>query len=224
MLEIRIAICLVMLIIASIMDLKKREISDKVWLISGSIGIILLIIDHSNLDLFYAISLGIVSIIAYTIYRTGMFGGADAKALVVISLLLPYYEINNSIHNIPALTVLTNGVILTIVNVFHNIIRNSIDILRGNKIFDGFNEPLSRKILAFILGFKAKKINDYLFLMEDEGKRFRFHVNAYDDFVEDARDVWVTAALPFIIYMTIGFVIMLIYGDMVGSIITLLIS
>ncbi|RMF32348.1 MAG: A24 family peptidase [Candidatus Nitrosothermus koennekii] len=223
MLEIRIAICLVMLIIASIMDLKKREISDKVWIISGSIGIILLIIDHSNLDLFYAISLGIVSIIAYAIYGTGMFGGADAKALVVISLLLPYYEINNSIHNIPALTVLTNGVILTIVNVFHNIIRNSIDILRGNKIFDGFNEPLSRKILAFILGFKAKKINGYLFLMEDEGKRFRFHVNAYDDFVEDARDVWVTAALPFIIYMTIGFVIMLIYGDIVGSIITLLI-
>ncbi len=226
MLEIRIAIYLIMLIVASIMDLKKREISDKVWIISGSLGIVLLILDFKNIDLvFYAISLSITSMISYTIYKTGLFGGADAKALIAIALLLPFYDLKNSFHNIVALTVFTNSVILTLFNVLHNILRNTIEILRGRDIFNGFNESLSRKILAFILGFRTRSINGYVFLMEEgrKEKRFRFHINAYDDFADSARDVWVTTALPFIIYITVGFVIMLAYGDIIGLLISLII-
>ena len=226
MLEIRIAICLIMLTIASIMDLKKREISDKVWIISGSAAIVLLIIDLNNLDLvFYAISLSITSMIAYAIYKTGLFGGADAKALIVISLLLPFYDVKNSFHNIVALTVFTNSVILTLFHVFHNIVRNTIDLVKGKDIFNGFNESLSRKILAFILGFRARSVNGYVFLMEEGNreKRFRFHINAYDDFADDAKDVWVTTALPFIIYISIGFLITIVYGDIIGSLLSLVI-
>lgn len=220
MLEIRIAICLITLIIASVMDLKKREISDKVWIISGSLGIVLFIIDFNNLDLiFYAIPLSITGIISYAIYRTGLFGGADAKALIVISLLLPSYDMKSNFHEIVALTVFTNSIILTLVHVLHNILRNAIDLLRGKDIFKGFNEPLSRKILAFILGFRASRTNGYVFLMEEgnKKKRFRFHINAYDEFTDNARDVWVTPGLPFIIYITIGFIIMLVYGDIIDS-------
>ncbi len=223
MLEIRIAICLIMLIIASIMDLKKREISDKVWIVSGSIGIVLFIIDLNNLDLvFYAISLGITGMISYAIYRTGLFGGADAKALIVIALLLPFYDVKNSFHNMVALTVFTNSVILTLFNILHNIFRNVIEILRGIDIFNGFNESFSRKILAFIIGFRARSINGHVFLMEEgnKEKNFRFHINAYEDFADNARDVWVTTALPFIIYITIAFVITLVYGDIIGSLIS----
>ena len=41
MLEIRLVACTVMLILASILDLKNREISDKVWIVFGGLGLIL---------------------------------------------------------------------------------------------------------------------------------------------------------------------------------------
>ncbi len=220
MLEIRIAICLITLIIASIMDFKKREISDKVWILAAIGGIALFIIDFNNIDLTkYGIALGITAMLSYIIYRTGLFGGADAKALMIISLLLPFYDMENKIHDLTSLAVLTNGVILTIANIFHNVIRNVSEILKGKDIFLGFDEPLSRKIFAFILGFRISKVSNYAFLMEvndKKGKRFRFHINAYDDFADNAKDVWVTPALPFIIYITIGFIIAIVYGDIVG--------
>ncbi len=228
MLEIRIAICLITLIIASIMDLRKREISDKVWLGSGIISIIINIIDYNNVNILnYLITLGIISILSYIIYRTGLFGGADAKALIIISLLIPTYNINNSIHNIVPLVVLTNSLLLTLFNITHNIIRNSISLLKGDDIFHGFNASFLKKLLAFMIGFRVSKINGYLFLMEEQctngKKQFRFNINAYDEFAQDTKDVWVTPALPFIIYITIGFVIMLVYGDILGMFINYLI-
>ncbi|MEM2855728.1 MAG: A24 family peptidase C-terminal domain-containing protein [Candidatus Nitrosocaldaceae archaeon] len=220
MLEVRIAICLITLIVASIMDLKKREISDKVWIISSSFSLILFILEFKNIDIIaYIISLTITSSISYSIYKFGLFGGADAKALIVISSLLPYYD--TGIHNISALTVLTNSVILTVGNIIYNVIKNSIDIIKGRNIFQGFNEPLSRKIFAFMLGNRVYKVNGFAFLMEEKNgkeRRFRFHAHAYDEFA-NANDVWVTYAIPFIVYITIGFVIMILYGDIIWKII-----
>jgi len=228
MLEIRIVICLITLTIASIMDLRKREISDKIWLGSGIISIIIFIIDYNNINILsYLITAGIISILSYIIYRAGLFGGADAKALIIISLLIPNYDINNSIHNIVPLVVLTNSLLLTLFNITHNIIRNSISILKGNDIFHDFNTSFLRKLLAFMIGFRVNKINGYLFLMEERcangKKRFRFNINAYDEFAQDTKDVWVTPALPFIIYITIGFVITVVYGDILGMFINYLI-
>ncbi len=221
MLELRIAICLITLVIASLMDLRKREISDKVWLGAGVIGVILFLIDYNSIDIIhYLVTLGIISILSYIIYRSGLFGGADAKALVIISLLIPSYDINNKIHTLVPLVVLTNSVLLTLLNITYNIMRNFISIIEGKDIFNGFRDPLSKKLLAFMIGFRVSKTDGYLFLIEErdkDGKRhFRFNINAYDKFVQDRKDVWVTPGLPFIIYITIGLIIMLIYGDIVG--------
>lgn len=227
MFEIRLVACVVMLILASILDLKEREISDKVWIGFGSFGLLLTAVELnvSSINLLqYGIGIGITTPIAYAIYRTGLFGGADAKALVAIAMILPFYDIPFKIHGFPAFTVLTNATILTFSHIIHNVIRNSIDLARGRTMFEGFEESGTRKTLAFMIGFRSNTPKGYLFSMEnnEEGRRrFNFHPAAYDEYVTpNTKNIWVTPALPFIVYMALGFAVMIIFGDLLALILT----
>ncbi|MEM1942450.1 MAG: A24 family peptidase C-terminal domain-containing protein [Candidatus Nitrosocaldus sp.] len=226
---IRITICIVMLVVASIMDVRKREISDKVWvsaLIAGGLVSIVLMPPHLQYDellVRYLLSISLTAPLAYIAYIKGLFGGADAKALIVISILVPSYEMHYSIHGIPALTVLTNASLLTLANVLHNVLRNLTAILKGKDIFKGFDEPLYKKMLAFMMGYVARP-KGYLFALEEvrDGKRmFNLAPKADSEFVEQSDEIWVTQALPFIIYITIGFVLMLLVGDLIAYAINL---
>ena len=84
---------LVFLVIASISDLKTREVPD--WLNYGSIGIGIgfnLIFSLVYLDYSYIIrsliGLGVTFVLAYLLFYTGQWGGGDSKALMGIGALL----------------------------------------------------------------------------------------------------------------------------------------
>jgi preflagellin peptidase FlaK len=225
LLEIRLVACVAMLIVASIIDLKTREISDKVWIGFGGFGLLLAAVEFSNNSinlLQYGIVIGITAPVAYAIYRTGLFGGADAKALVAIAVLLPFYDMPYRIHGLTTLTILTNATILTFAHVIHNVIRNSIDLARGRSLFEGFEESGGRKVFAFMMGFRSSAPKGYLFAMEssESGRRkFKFHPGKYDEYVtSNVKNIWVTPALPFIVYMAFGFAVMIIVGDLLALI------
>ncbi|MEM2759411.1 MAG: A24 family peptidase C-terminal domain-containing protein [Nitrososphaerales archaeon] len=226
MFEIRLIACAAMLVTASILDLKNREIGDRVWIGFGSLGGLLTAIEFNSnaIDLIqYAMRVAITAPVAYAIYRTGLFGGADAKALVAIAVLLPFYDMQFKMHDLTAFTVLTNATILTFAHIFHNVIRNSIDLARGKAMFAGFQESAARKALAFLMGFRSDSAKGYLFAMEcSEGgrRRFNFHPASYDEYVANAKNVWVTPAIPFIVYMAFGFALMIIFGDLLALVFT----
>jgi preflagellin peptidase FlaK len=196
-----------------------------------------------NHDLFgYLLSIGLIAPIAFAIYRTGLYGGADSKALFVIAILIPPYTIGSlgvaSIHGFSALTVLTNAVILSMAHVCYNLVRNCIELAKGAKLFDGFEESSSRKALAFAVGYRSSAPRGYLYALEctdqDTGRRkFRFNPSNYDEYVDEQSQtgqiscegtveqtgrerVWVTQALPFIVYIGAGFGVMLIIGDLMA--------
>lgn len=227
MLEVRLVVCAVMLILASVFDLKKREISDKVWIGFGGFGLLITAIEFNSNSmnlLQYVIGIAITTPIAYVIYRTRLFGGADAKALVAIAILLPSYDMLFKIHGLTALTVLTNATILSLANIIHNVIRNSIDLARGRTVFEGFEESVARKALAFMMGFSVNTPKGFLFAMESEEegrRRFNFHWGAFDEYAtSNTKNIWVTPALPFIVYMAVGFALMIIFGDLLALIFT----
>src|SRR3989338_3905140 len=92
MLIVYIAV-LVFLVIASISDLKTREVPD--WLNYGSIGIGIgfnLIFSLVYLDYSYIIrsliGLGVTFVLAYLLFYTGQWGGGDSKALMGMGALL----------------------------------------------------------------------------------------------------------------------------------------
>lgn len=234
-LELRIATCACMLAIASILDIKNREIPDKVWLIFGAAGAILTIFellldDNSNNDnegkvayaIHYFIGIAIISTIGYLTYRAGLFGGADPKALVTVAIILPVYNSGFQMHSFPALSIFSNAVITSMVAMVYNIIRNSISVAKKIPIFEGIEESRMRKALAFAAGFPTQSSGKYVFAMEeadDSGRRkFRFNPASYNDFAEQDKKskIWVTQALPFIVYISAGFLITTTVGDLMA--------
>lgn len=83
-------------------DVETRRVPNRAWLAPLALGAVLLAWDaHSALAaggfewrlfaLRAGLSLGVVAPMGYLFWRVGAFGGADAKALLVLALLFPTY-------------------------------------------------------------------------------------------------------------------------------------
>jgi preflagellin peptidase FlaK len=232
--DVNVAFASAMLLFTSYLDLKYREIPDKVWIIFGGVGVVLSLYEISSgvtswLNL--VIAVGLAAVIGMGIFFLGLYGGADGKALIVLALLLPYYHPPHSgIYSIAPLIVLTNGVLLSMLLPIALLILNSVRVMRGQKIFEGFDESFSRKILAAFLGYRsAGKPKDFQFSMEKKSntegtqitsvkKKFDFAL-MQDDF-ETQPGTWVTPGIPLLVFFTAGFFALLIYGDLVITIIS----
>jgi len=190
----------------------------------------------------YVLSFAITSGLAFSVFYLGGFGGADAKAFMCIALALPVYP--NYLLPQPAgfisplfpISIFSNSVLLGALSVFYALFRNFIWIIRNNeKIFEGLQtESFGRKILAIISGYKiniTELEQSHMFPLEDrnmndDGKIerkllafpkyeereaiiTRLKENKLNDFV------WATPGLPLLIFVTLGLIIALTYGDIV---------
>lgn len=212
-----------MLTYASYSDWKTREVDDKLWILFSSIGIALNLIDLSfqyspQILMLIIISISLISLISFMLYYLGFFGGADAKALIAISLIIPLYYPYKYIHPFTSLTSLTNGAFLTLSLPITFFILNMIRILHGEKIFLGFeNDKFWKKLLVCFLGYRAKKVEKGQFFMSLQtvvnGKKV-FHISLLKDeeFVS-GQDVWVTPGIPLLIFITFGFLLTVTFGD-----------
>jgi preflagellin peptidase FlaK len=227
-----------MLAIASILDIRSREIPDKVWLIFGGLGAMLTALElldtsassRTAFSIHYVIGISLVSSIGYATYKAGLFGGADPKALAAIAIILPTYSAGGfAFHDFAAISTFSNALVASTTAMLYNVVRNSLSVAKGIPIFEGMSEEgRMKRALAFAVGFPSSSPGKYVFAMEavdDSGNRkFLFNPASYDDFAsaqqqqpqqeENKRKTWVTPALPFIVYISAGFVINLVIGDL----------
>ena len=140
-----------MLIVGSVIDIWKREIHDYYWIGFGIVGVLLIFI---NSDIWsYLLNIGIALIIApfvIFIWRIGLFGGADAFALIALAVIAPMATISE--NPVTPFTTLSNAAILFIVPFIINITRNTLSIIRHENIFEGFEENKLKKICAMLIG------------------------------------------------------------------------
>jgi preflagellin peptidase FlaK len=221
---IRILISVSMLGLASAIDLKKREINDKLWIGFSGVAVLLLFASPNFWTVLKTVGLSmIVAPIALVLWRFGIFGGADALCLIVLAGLAPMSTMTQS--QISPFTTLANASILTVIPILINLGRNVVSIIRGNDIFQGIDEPYSKKILAMFVGYRTKNPK-HSFCIEQtvDGKR---HLDFSPKHAENTSycygsDVWVTPGLPYILYITGGFMIQAMYGDLILNLIHLL--
>ena len=252
--SIRVLLCLVFLIYASWSDFKTREVSNWVWVILAPLAFIL---TSSRFFLFsnellqgYVLSFAVTSALSITLFYTGAFGGADAKAFMCLSLALPFYPANlfqpysgviSPLSQILfAITIFSNSVLLAALSVLYIVVRNLSWKQRNKKnLFEGVKkESKWRKILVLLCSYKVD-------IAELEKKQ---HLYPLEDFVENERKllvvpkdegrekivgrlqkakqegrlqngVWATPGLPMLIFVTIGLIIALFYGDIVWVIV-----
>jgi preflagellin peptidase FlaK len=244
-----IAASLVFFSYGSWSDLRSREVSNKVWLLYGPIGLALTIgrvlIDPSLLVM-SAASIGLTTLLSFTVFYFGLFAGADAKALICLSLAIPlfpstYETLLGYVHPIFPMAVFAIGYVCS-VSVAVWIGAKNLPRLLGHRaeLFKGLEqEPPWKKAIAAITGYPCTvaKLSStfYLYPMEEvvEGtdgakRRLSLYFNAEADRdqmvaklvsslskVGSPNEVWVSPGIPMIVFMLIGLIITLIFGDLI---------
>ncbi len=242
---VNLGLSLAFLSAGSVSDLRTREAPDKLWLLYGPIAAAVtashLLADPSG-ALLSAISIAVTLVFAFGLFYFGVFGGADAKAMMCLALAMPLTPTGISpylgyAHPFFPIVVLVSGYFIAAFVTLYYVLKNSISAMQqGESMFQGFTkERTVSKLLAFATGYRTNLANlkrtFYLYPMEEakrEGeqvtRRLRLFVGAEADREElvgllekelgDAKsDVWVTPGLPMLVFLTAGLVIAVLLGD-----------
>ena len=180
---LRVLVSLIFLAYASWSDFRKREVSNKLWVIFAPLALVLTSLQFfvfSPESLYgFVLSFVITSVLSIVLFYAGAFGGADAKALICLSLALPSYPTYllkpsfNLLFPLFPLSVFCNAVLLAALSAFYVLLRNYLWKRRtGKRLFEGFEEiSFSRKILTAVSGYKVKVVElekkEFLYPLED---------------------------------------------------------
>ncbi len=215
LIAVRIILAGCMMGIGTILDVRKREVNDALWLIFGGISVILIFFEPDLIQALQVIGISmIIAPIVLIFWRLGFFGGADAFALIVLAALTPQITLSEGL--ITPLTTLTNAAIFSIIPFCWNATSNSIRLLQKKKIFEGFDEPMYRKFIAIFFGYRARRPKHSFAIEKKVGKSKKFHFVLHH--AENAQycsydDTWVTPGIPFLIYIAGGFLMQIFFGD-----------
>jgi preflagellin peptidase FlaK len=212
-------LALTMLIVGSVIDIWKREIHDYYWIGFGVVGVLLIFI---NSDIWpYVLNIGIALIIApfvIFIWRIGLFGGADAFALIALAVIAPMATISE--NPVTPFTTLSNAAILFIVPFIINITRNTLSIIRHENIFEGFEENKLKKICAMLIGYRAKNPKFCFSIEKTEKGKKKLNLTIHHAENEEyctTPNTWITPGIPYLLLITGGFIIQILFGDLILS-------
>lgn len=218
---LRIIVAIVMLVIATVIDIRKREISDSIWLIFGGISVVLLLLEPDPIQSLMGVGFSlIVAPLVLIVWRLGLFGGADALGIIVLSALAPMATLSDSI--VTPFSILVNSAVLSIAPLIFNAIRNIISLSRNENIFEGFQESKTKKIIVMFLGYRSKNPKYSFSLEEQIGNQKKFNITLHNSDTAEyctTPNTWVTPGLPFMVFITAGFIAQLLFGDIILRII-----
>lgn len=212
--------------VASYMDIKEREIDDRIWNIMFAVCFPITLYDIFSKSLYtnrifitmYLMSIIIGVAFALALYKLNMMGGADAKAFIVLSLTEPP---SFRLHDfIPSLSIFINSVLLSLTFMILIVLRNISLVVRGERIFEPYSNSSIEKAVAFItltpVSKEEIKRKPYVYVIaerrEGDKKRIEVGIKALSEVPDldistiNSRLVWVSYLMPMIVYITIGYV------------------
>jgi preflagellin peptidase FlaK len=217
---IRVSAAICMLTIGSLQDLRFRQVSDYLWMGFGIFAIILFFIQLDDSLFLNSIFLSMIFLVptSLVLWYFGLFGGADALALIVLSSLAPFATFTD--ETITPFTILVNASLAIVGFLFFNLFRNLRKIFQNEKIFKDFEESTTNKILACLFGTISKNPK-FCFPMQeiiDGKKKFTFRIHhAENTRYCDEPNSWVSPGMPFIIFIMVGFLLQIVFGDIIFS-------
>ena len=238
----RVVFSLLILAYASYSDIRKRSVSNVVWLVMGGVGITVAgyytVVQGMSFLIPLVFSATITSVVSYVFFRLRLFGAADAKALICIAVLFPTQPgfIILS-HHFPlfgafvpvvfpfALIVLLNASVLALAVPISLFFRNLHSL--------GLKEFMRNAAMCFVAyrvnidGLRnirfARLTHTY---EETDGHLTRRYslggtpinsktvqqLKAYHGEQKVGAEVWVTPELPFILFISLGFLASCLVG------------
>jgi len=242
-----VVFCFSCLMYASWSDMKSRSVTNRLWLLMIAVGIPFasynLVIYRIPLLIPFTFSLLFTFVLSYLSFRLYLFGGADAKSLICISLLIPLHpDFRFSSHHFP-LSLASNSGLIPFPFAISTLLNASIlsltvpgalfwyNLLNLRVRHQGLRKHLRYLFIGYLLRVNALpeiKHTRLVHLYEErEGnieKKFIFGGLEIDrEVIEKLKgyaaegkidgEVWVTPDLPFMLFITAGFVMSLLYGN-----------
>ncbi len=186
----RISVTLLLLLTASLQDVKEREVSDKIWVSGILAGLIIDVIDFisfPDITLLTTITLSFSAMFLLSLltFYLGFFGGADSKALITIALLNPYHPIpslQNKTLPIFTLSVFLNSLLVSMTVPLALFLKNFTEIVKGKKLFENLEKTklyTLKKTLLMFTGYKTKitELNSKKFVLPLEEIKIKSSIN-----------------------------------------------
>ena len=238
----RVFLSLVMLGYTSWIDIKTREIYDIVWVVFGGIGLLIALYEVSagNLSLVgFILPVLFTAAMSILLGYFGLFGGADVEAFIALSLLHPFPPRGlrpalGIVSVIYPLTLFSNSALSGASFAVILLARNLAQLLSGRSLFGGLEgEPTWRKIVIMVTGLRTHistvRGPPFQYPLEvpvdEEGLKRRLVLmpDIHDDeYAEEtfrrlresgAGDIWVSYTLPYLLFIAVGYVISILFGD-----------
>ena len=227
---IRLVVGTIILGYACYTDLKTRMAPNILWIIMGGVGVILLIIQYLTGNIqnpLYLLFIPLIIAIVYIFFYIGLiFGGADAKAIMSLAILSPFWP---SIFDYPqhpsvmpfSWAIFSNSIIIFLLIppslLIYNAIKREIELPFA---LIGYKMDIEKAKKKFV--WPLEKIVDgkrKLVIMPED-----FDTSEHLEELEKQglKRIWVTPKIPFMVPLLIGFVAAYLYGDILFTIIDFL--
>ncbi len=238
----RVVFSLLILAYACYSDIRKRSVSNIVWLVMAGVGIAFAVYFTVAQGMSFLIPLifsaTFTGAASYIFFRLGFFGAADAKALICIAVLFPtqpsftilsyhfpLFDASVTVVFPFALTVLLNAAVLALAVPISLFFRNLHSL--------GLKEFMRNAALCFVAyrvnidGLRSDRFTRLTHAYEEiDGHLTRRYslggiplnsdtvqwLKAYHREEKVAAEVWVTPELPFILFITLGFLASCLLG------------
>jgi preflagellin peptidase FlaK len=227
---IRLITGTILLAYASYTDIKTRRAANILWILMALVGGILLILQYVEggyPNIYYLFFIPLMIGMMYLFFQMRLlFGGADAKALMALAILMP---IQPHIGEFPlwtsflpgSWTIFANATILFLFIPLSLFVYN---VVKGNLRFP-------HSFIGYVISVEQAK-QTFVWPMEKikDGKRKLVYMPKNFDIEEELAEfekhgitnIWVTPKIPFMIPLLAGFLVSFILGDILLQIVRIL--
>ena len=239
---IRAIISVSMLGYASYKDVKTREIHDIVWIVPAALGVIIDAYELYVGDITLQgalLSVGFMVALSGILWYFRLFGEADLIAFITLAVIQPRVPLFSYVGYPPlffSFTLIANSALAGLLTAFFTFGVNLFDAVRGSKLFERYSDvKVLRKIGVMFTGryMPVGKLRGppFEYPLEIKGELI-VKPDLFDDdeanralriLREKGYDrVWVSATLPYIVVLLVGYLISVFYGDVMFTIMSAL--
>jgi archaeal preflagellin peptidase FlaK len=221
---IRLITGVVLLTYASYTDVKTRRAANMLWVIMAIVGTILLIIQYLDggfPNVWYLVFVPIMVALMYLFFQMRLlFGGADAKALMALAILVPIQPTMLG-DQLPIWKSFMPGSWIIFANATILFLLIPISLLIYN--ISKRNIQFPHSLLGYVISVEKAK-HKFIWPLEKlkDGKRKLMYMPKNFDVDEELAEfekqgiteIWVTPKIPFMIPLLIGFLVSFLLGDL----------
>jgi len=221
---VKVVLIVGLLGLASFFDLKERLVSNWFWVVLGSLGVCLSVVEclfgGGSLWLLFG-SFVLTVVVAFAVFLFLGVGGADAKALMCVGFLFPFFPFSQYlgfVFLIFGLACFFGGVTFCGLN----LVKNLLWVCRGRRLFEGefygvpwywkllaclFGQRVSLRLVDCVLYFPMQKFGRFVFVPKvgnDEDGTWLLSLENEQALLGEELFVWAQPTVPLIPFMLLS--------------------